>query len=235
MSDTMPELEPSLQLRRESTAEQVAGALRELIVGARLSAGTHLREGPLAAQLGVSRNTVREAVQILVGEGLVTREIHRGAYVVRLTAEDVRDLFRVRRLVEIAAVREIAGVSDTGSLAGAIDALAAASDSGDRTRVAVADLRCHAALVELMHSKRLSSLHAGVEAEMRLCIAFSAGHGEGPARPLEDHRVVLAAVQDGDSDAATRRLGQHLDEGEHLLLAAFGAAEVDSREAGSAA
>src|SRR6266567_7515964 len=85
MADAMPEIETTLQLRRESTAEQVASALRELILSARFMPGTHLREGPLADQLGVSRNTVREAMQILVSEGLVTREIHRGAYVARLT------------------------------------------------------------------------------------------------------------------------------------------------------
>src|SRR6478672_2065019 len=95
VAEHIPAHEAAVHLRRESTAEQVAAALRELIVSARLAPGTHLREGPLASQLGVSRNTVREAVQILVSRGLVTREIHRCAYVARLTVDDVHDLFRV--------------------------------------------------------------------------------------------------------------------------------------------
>src|SRR3712207_5450747 len=103
----------SLRLRRESTAEQVAGALRDLIVGGGLAPGTRLREAPLSQQLGVSRNTLREALHILVSQGLVRHQAHRGAYVAELDADDVRDIFRVRRLVELAAVRElVAGSAD---------------------------------------------------------------------------------------------------------------------------
>jgi DNA-binding GntR family transcriptional regulator len=79
MPQAVPPSDSVLQLRRESTAQQVASALRELIVTGGLPSGAHLREAALAQQLGVSRNTVREAVQILVSDGLVRREMHRGA------------------------------------------------------------------------------------------------------------------------------------------------------------
>ena len=119
----------------------------------------------------MSRNTVREAVQILVSDGLVRREMHRGAYVAELTEDDVRDLFRVRRLVELTAVREIAGSKETGSLREAIGSLAAAVESGDRYAISEADLEFHRRLVALMDSERLGALYDGVDAEMQLCIA----------------------------------------------------------------
>src|SRR5207244_9230402 len=126
-----PETElPRAEVRRESTAEQVAGALRGLIVDGTVHPGTHLSEGPVSQQLGVSRNTVREALQILVSQGLVRREIHRGAYVAEIDADDVRDLFRVRRLVELAVVREVAEADvDLSELAEQLDAVAGADAS----------------------------------------------------------------------------------------------------------
>jgi DNA-binding GntR family transcriptional regulator len=221
MEQTTTDVETSLRLRRESTADQVAGALRELIVRGRLAPGTHLREGPLAAQLGVSRNTVREAVQILVSQGLVTREMHRGAYVSRFTVDDVRDLFRVRRLVELTAVRELAGSEKTVALREALEPLAPAMESGDRIAVAEADLDFHQRLVDLMHSERLGDLYAGVHAELRVCIALAAPAGPDPAALLEDHQVILAALEAGNAKKAAARLERHLDAGEKLLVAAF--------------
>ena len=97
-----------LDVQLESTAEQVAGALREAIIDGGLAQGTYLREDSLSKRFNVSRNTIREATQILVGERLVTRRMHRGAFVSRLGAEDVHDLYRVRRIVELPAVGEAA-------------------------------------------------------------------------------------------------------------------------------
>jgi DNA-binding GntR family transcriptional regulator len=220
-ADEILNLDAPLHLRLESTAEQVAGAVRELILSARLTPGSHLREGPLATQLGVSRNTVREAVQILVSQGLVRREIHRGAYVARLTVDDVRDVFRVRRLVELTAAREVARSRDMGFLGNAVQALSAVIDAGDRAAIAAADMRFHKELVDLMRSDRLGELYAGVDVEMRLCIALVAPAGPEPSRLLEDHRAILVALEAGDASLATERLERHLDESERLLIAAF--------------
>jgi DNA-binding GntR family transcriptional regulator len=220
-ADEILNLDAPLHLRLESTAEQVAGAVRDLILSARLSPGSHLREGPLATQLGVSRNTVREAVQILVSQGLVRREIHRGAYVARLTVDDVRDVFRVRRLVELTAAREVARSRDMGFLGNAVQALSAVIDAGDRAAIAAADMRFHKELVDLMRSDRLGELYAGVDVEMRLCIALVAPAGPEPSRLLADHRAILVALEAGDASLATERLERHLDESERLLIAAF--------------
>ena len=221
MAQAVPRSESVLQLRRESTAQQVAGALRELIVTGGLPAGAHLREAALAQQLGVSRNTVREAVQILVSKGLVRREMHRGAYVAELTEDDVSDLFRVRRLVELTAVREIAGSKQTGPLREALPVLAAAVESGDRYAIAEADLEFHRRLVALMDSERLGALYDGVDAEMQLCLARATSASVDPSAILKDHKAILAAIERADADTAARRLERHLDAGERLLIGVF--------------
>ncbi len=67
-----------LDVQLESAADLVAKTLRKAIIDGRLTQGTYLRESPLAEQFRVSRNTIREATQILVGEHLVTKQMHRG-------------------------------------------------------------------------------------------------------------------------------------------------------------
>jgi DNA-binding GntR family transcriptional regulator len=199
MGDTT-ETELPIEVRRESTAEQVATALRGLIVDGTVAPGTHLGEGPVSQQLGVSRNTVREALQILVSQGLVRREIHRGAYVAEVDADDIRDLFRVRRLVELAAVAELARAPvDLTELVEQVAAVAAATGSVD---IVNAELEFWQTLVELVPSERFGALHAAAVSELQLSVALA---GETPVdqpRIVRQLRSLLTALGKGDADRA---------------------------------
>src|SRR6059036_4177693 len=93
------------QIHRVSVADQVASILRQRILKGELRPGMPLQEVPLAASLGVSRNTVREATRILSLEGLLKRSAHRGVAVAQLSLEDVAEIYRLRHLLEIPAVR----------------------------------------------------------------------------------------------------------------------------------
>jgi DNA-binding GntR family transcriptional regulator len=213
----------SLQVRRESTAEQVAGALRDVIVDGSLAPGMRLPEGPLSEQLGVSRNTVREALHILVSQGVVRREIHRGAYVAELDPDDVRDIFRVRRLVELAAVRElIATHADLSELDQELAELVAAVEAGASSAEALAaDLRFHQTLVEQVDSERLGALYASVSIELSVSLTLSAGAEVHAEQLVDDLRALLAAMREGDADQAAALLERHLAAGERRLLARF--------------
>src|SRR5262249_43322057 len=89
-----------LAIQKTSTADQVAGLLRERILRGELRPGTPLREVLLAGSIGVSRNTLREALRILIQEGLVLHTVHRGITVMELSREAVADIYRVRRILE---------------------------------------------------------------------------------------------------------------------------------------
>src|SRR5215472_4086070 len=91
-------------IHRVSVADQVAGILRQRILDGELRPGTPLPEIPLASSLGVSRNTMREAVRILALEGLLKRNIHRGVVVSQLSLKDVQEIYHLRRMLEIPAV-----------------------------------------------------------------------------------------------------------------------------------
>src|ERR1700752_4485365 len=95
----------TLHLELSSTVDRVADELRRAVFDGELESGTPLREVALAESLGVSRPTVREALGMLVAEGLATREPNRGFPIAPPEAATVRDICRARRVFEGAGVR----------------------------------------------------------------------------------------------------------------------------------
>src|SRR3954466_9020915 len=104
-------------------AEWVADALRNEVVEGRLLPGARLPEKALSDALKVSRNTIREALSQLVAERVLVREAHRGVYVAVPGPEDVRDVYRARRLLEPGAVRLGERGGDPAATAAAPDAV----------------------------------------------------------------------------------------------------------------
>src|SRR5213082_3439550 len=92
------------QIHRVSVADQVASILRQRILKGELRPGMPLQEVPLAASLGVSRNTMREATRILSLENLLKRSIHRGVAVSQLSVKDVQEIYHLRQMLEISGV-----------------------------------------------------------------------------------------------------------------------------------
>ena len=102
----------SLHLEHASTVDRVADELRRAVFDGELESGTPLREVAIAASLGVSRPTVREALTVLVAEGLATREPNRGVSVASPRAGSVRDVCTARLVLEGAGIRRWHEASD---------------------------------------------------------------------------------------------------------------------------
>lgn len=85
---------------RTTTVELVTTALRQRILSGDLAPGEVLRQEALADELGVSRVPVREAITRLVGEGLLTKVPHKGAYVAELSIGEVQETFEIRLRLE---------------------------------------------------------------------------------------------------------------------------------------
>src|SRR3712207_3413329 len=110
---------------RTSTAERVADAVRDEVTEGRLRPGARLPEQAIGTALGVSRNTVREALSQLVSERVLVREPNRGVFVAEPDRDTIRDLYRARRVLEPQAVR-----AGDAFDAARVDAVRAAVDEG---------------------------------------------------------------------------------------------------------
>jgi DNA-binding GntR family transcriptional regulator len=83
-----------------TVTSQVCEALRHQILSGQLREGATLRQEKIAAELGVSRNPVREAIQQLAAEGLLTLVSHKGAVVSRLSPDELRETYEMRAKLE---------------------------------------------------------------------------------------------------------------------------------------
>ena len=193
-------------LARTTTGAQAQQALRDLILEGTLAPGTRLREVQLARSLGVSRNTLRESLRGLAEQGLVTYSPHRGVVVTDLSESEIADLYRLRLVIESAALPLVADVAE---LAAATDAFAAALARGEYVEALEQDFAFHRLLVAALGSSRLSAAHERAQVELRLALLQLDREYEPPQ--VEEHRVIVEALRAGDLRAAATALQAHLD------------------------
>lgn len=209
----------SLQIKRASTAEQVAEALREMILRGDVEQGRPLREVELAASIGVSRNTVREAIRALAREGIVTHQMHHGAVVTRLEATDVADIFRVRRVLELAALRATlsAEPEQLSGLAEAVNVLESAIAAGNWSAIIDADQLFHNRLVGLLGSPRLDRVFDAIQAESRLCMSIVDRSSSDVGALVAEHQELLELILARELERVTDVMAGHLADAEEML------------------
>jgi DNA-binding GntR family transcriptional regulator len=208
----------ALRIVRVSTAERLADRLRELMVQGVLKPGSPLREQPMVEALGVSRNSIREAFRLLAREGLVTHQMHRGVVVKRLDAQDIRDIYRTRGLLEPLAVQQPADPVVLAQLGVCVAEAESALAAGDWEAVANCDLRLHRLIVSLLRAERISSAFDAILVELRLAFAEVDDPGDfyGPFVPR--NRRLLELLQAERRDECVAELRDYFADAEARLL-----------------
>ncbi|MFC3994432.1 GntR family transcriptional regulator [Nocardiopsis sediminis] len=216
-------------LERSSTAERVADRLREYVIKGALPPGTRLSEEKIGRRLGVSRNTLREAFRLLGHERLLVHEFNRGVFVAHPGLADVVDLFRVRRSLELAALRGAAGAPPAAvdAVGAAVAAGTAAYDRGDWWGLGTANMHFHQAVAGLSGSPRIDEIMRQILAELRLVFHVMADPHTYHVPYLELNRSIYEELAAGRPAAAEARLADYLDTAEKQLVQAF-----TDREAG---
>lgn len=209
-------------LSRTSTAERVAAILRERIAEGLFLPGVRLSEERIGGALGVSRNTLRESFRLLTHERLLVHRLNRGTFVRVLDVSDIRDIYRVRHLVECAALR---GLGEPpyrlDDVRAAVTAGEQAAAKGDWQGLGTANIRFHQAIAGLADSLRASDMMRGVLAELRLAFHVM----DDPRRFYEPYltrnREILHVLDAGDAAAAERMLGFYLEDSRRQLTEAY--------------
>ena len=187
--------------------EHLAARLREQIVNGGVAPGERIVEGRWAAQCGVSQSSVREALNILAAEGFVQKGAGRSARVIKLTAEDVAEIYELRaRLEGLAAGMLARQAPDLSELELAVAKMQQAADSADMTALIENDLRFHMLLCEKSGNRFL------IEHARRLLVPLFAfiqmrvhTNKQGPApwkAILPAHRDILEVIRLKDPSLA---------------------------------
>ncbi|MEU6482298.1 FadR/GntR family transcriptional regulator [Streptomyces sp. NPDC047017] len=202
--------------RRSALSEQVIAALRSQIASGEWPVGSRIPTEPeLVEQLGVARNTVREAVRALAHNGLLDIRQGSGTYVVatselagvmqrRFSGADPRHIAELRSTLESAAAKlaaERRGEKDLKQLDALLVRRQEAWESGDAEAFVAVDATFHLAVVAASHNDVMTAMYADLAEVMRDRLRADVGEELTPATHM-DHTRLVDAIRAGDAEAA---------------------------------
>ncbi|MGC5346648.1 FadR/GntR family transcriptional regulator [Streptomyces sp. DT171] len=209
--------------RRSALADQVIAQLRTEITSGEWPVGSRIPTEPeLVEQLGVARNTVREAVRALAHNGLLDIRQGSGTYVVatselagvmhrRFTAADPLHVAELRSTLESSAAR-LAAARRTDRDLKQLDALMARREetwvAGDAEAFVAADSTLHLAVVAASHNDVLTGLYADLGDLLRHCLRDNVGPELRPEAHMDHHRLI-EAIRAGDAETAASEAASH--------------------------
>ena len=205
-----------------SLAERVVTDIRDLIAQGALRPGQRLSEAGMAERLGVSRNTLREAFRSLTNEGLVTYEANRGVSVAVPSMAAVIDIYRVRRMIEVQALRSAFPQHPAvARMAAAVTRAQDLAAGQDWVGVGNANMEFHAAIVDLADSPRLNAFFEKLATELRLAFGLLDEPEMMHAPYVPMNGDLVAMIKRGEAEDAALRLEQYLLQSERAVLAAL--------------
>lgn len=191
--------------------------VRQRILDGRLAPGSRLMLRPLAEELGLSVQPVRDALKMLEAEGLISSEMHRGATVTSISGDRILELISTRMWLEVLAVQEASQHHDSESIAHAereLEAAARSMTARDGLVYSRANRRLHEA-VEAPAGETVRGLIAESWDQLwqarRSSSLFSIASG-ARASAQREHEAIVAAIRAGDSQAAATAMAHHRDE-----------------------
>lgn len=197
-----------------SQSDLIAAALRKAILSGRLESEQVLVERQLAAEMGVSKTPVREALIQLTASGLVRTVRNRGSVVRKVSAEDARHVYEQRLLLEPWAFAASIGSGqiDTAEAARTFEASERLRGESDWPSVVLANRAFHRELYRACSNPLIvESLDRLQDLTALATVAVVWSESKMTSREGEDHRALLEAARGGDAELGERLMREHID------------------------
>lgn len=195
--------------KEEKSASRIARVLTERIISGSIAPGARLRQDHIAKEFGASHVPVREAFLLLEARRLVASEPNRGVRVTSFDIEELREVAEMRSALEALALRHAAPNLTPAILDTAEEMTRVVESSRDVREWEQANRDFHRLILEPCRMPRLLSTIN----ELQLASArflFAAWRSEWEARTDHDHRAILAALRNGETDLACVTLARHV-------------------------
>lgn len=213
MNARLSPLEESQTLGTPALYVQVAQRLRARIFSHDLQPGSWIDEQALAAEYGISRTPMREALKVLAAEGLVDLKPRRGCYVIELSENDIDQVFPVLALLESKAAEEAARrltSADLQRLKTIHQELALAAGEGNADRFFDANQRFHSDIQHIAGNRYLAELIDETRKVIKLTRRDSLRLNGRITQSLNEHQMIIDALQANDPALAGRRMYAHI-------------------------
>ena len=204
----------------EQPSTSIYEMIREDIIAGRLAPHTRLKISDLSEAYGTSTNPVREALQQLRGEGMVEMEPNRGARVVAIDQNFVRDITEIEVLIEPALTRWFCAIVTDTDIAAleTVQAEIEALNFGDLARHAELDTRFHQLIYDRHYNRHVADLWWKHREILR---AISRRYPVALSRRksvLQEHRDLIEAIRAQDADRAAEIVARHVEgSGRHII------------------
>ena len=196
--------------------------LKQRILDTDYAPGVHVLENTIAADLGVSRTPVREAMVRLAQEGLVEVVPRHGMRVLPIQPTDMREIHQVLSSVEPMATEILASQrpsrTQIAPLIEACDQMEATLKTDDRATWARADAQFHYALAHLCGNRRLTAIVMSMWEQSHRARMFTLRLRPKPTASTREHRKVVDAILAGDSQHARALYQAHRDRAGSAIL-----------------
>ena len=210
---------PSAPPASASSTQRIVDSITHAVIERRLMPGTKLVEQQIADIFEVSRTVVRQALNQLSRDGLVTLQPARGAFVAQPSIEEARQVFEVRRMMEAAMIRQLAARITPQQIAELRRHLKAEREAVHRVDVTgrtrlLADF--HVLLARMLGNEVLAQLLADLLLRSSLIsLMYQSSHSAQASQ--EEHVAIVDALERRDARAAVKLMEAHLGNVEHNL------------------
>jgi DNA-binding GntR family transcriptional regulator len=195
-------------------ADWVTNSLREAILQNYFEPGEKLDQDRIAGEFEISRTPVREAVRRLEAEGFLEILPHRGAFIARVSRQDIHNVYEIRRLLEAEVVRQVTPVISKEALDDLEQSLTEAETAfkaGDEFRHVEADVHFHETITGFMKNELLKDVLDSLTNRISMVRFFAQLQpGYHMIESFQEHRSILEAMRQRDAELAAELMTTHL-------------------------
>lgn len=203
---------------KTSRTKIVYDYLYEQIVSHKLKPGDPIIEQDISSSLGCSRSPVREAIRILAAEGLVRHIPARGAYISEISMQDIEEIFSLRKMLELGALKEgLRRISDE-EIQEVENALTGLDQNSESDAFFNSDRLLHDMIVRNSGNKRLMQFFKMINAQIERVRRISALRPQRLSNSKKEHLEIIQAIKARDIEQASKILEEHI---ENVKLSCF--------------
>jgi DNA-binding GntR family transcriptional regulator len=209
------------RLKRKSLALDTADYLRKAIIAGDIPPGGRLLEVDISSQLGISRGTLREALQILEGEGIVESHQGRGKYVMSLSEKAIQEIYSVRSILEQEAIRlAVQNIDDRGvkKLQTILQTMLNAAKANDTNLVIDSDFEFHQEIWAIADNQLLERMLYSISQPVRIYLAIQVKLYDDLVNGILDHKQILAAICNRAGDQAAVLIKAHMTYAREVVI-----------------
>jgi DNA-binding GntR family transcriptional regulator len=196
-------------------ADWVTASLREAIFNGYFEPGEKLDQDRIAEELEVSRTPVREAMRRLESEGFVEVRPHYGAFIAKVSRQDIREVYEIRRVLEAEVVRQVTPLipeSVLDELDRSLTETQAQFEAGDSAKHFESDVYFHETIANFVENRLLKEVIDGLTNRVSVVRRF-AELQPGPhlVESFKEHRALLQSIRQRDAEEAAALIRVHLE------------------------